>query len=588
MTNVTPDVAAAAAAPQKSRPGPRGRGPAVNWMLPLWIVGGLSLLVLVLIPVGYMLVASFIDTGTGAFSLATYADLVTNPFRREAMINSLVVALSVGVGSVILAVPLAFGVARTGMRGKKVVQASVIVSIISPDFLVAMAYIILLGPNAGYINRIVRDLFGLDAASGPFDIFTVWGFVFIALPRGVAFVFLTLVPAFQNSDPALEEAARIGGAGPLRTFMSVTLPVLRPALISGLLITFALTIAMFGTPYMLNVNVLPIAIRQSLVLNFDFQIAATLSMVLTVMCIVALAIYQASTRREARFRTVGGKSFGQRDMRLGAYRHVLTGFAMLYALIAFVLPYGTLLAVSFMRSVGQGFRLDNFTLGNYTSALGSANVLSGLLNSFVLAFATATILTVVTPLLAYLVVRGRGRARRAFDYLSILPMGIPGTAVATALIIAYLNPPLSTLALYGTLGILLLAYLTNSLPFGVRMSQSTLVQFSPELEEASRVSGASQFMTIARITLPMMRSTLLYVWMLVFILTYPEMSSSVLLAGVRSQVAATVILDLWAGSGGLTQASAVSVLMFIGVVAMLGIAQVGVLRSRVRVKTNLR
>lgn len=586
---MTTDVATPTPTPTPTRRASRRAGHPVrgfDWMRPLWLVAGLALAVLVLIPIGYMLVSSFIDTKTGGFSAAPYLDVVTDPFRREAVINSLTVAVSVGVGSVLVAIPLAFGVARTRMRGKKLVQISVIVSIISPDFLVAMAFIILMGPNAGYVNRLVRDFLGITATSGPFDIFSVWGFVFIALPRGVAFVFLTLVPAFTNTDPALEEAARLSGASPLRTFFSVTLPVLRPALISGVLITFALTIAMFGTPYMLNVNVLPIAIRQSLVLNFDFQVAATLSIVLTLMCIVALAIYQASTRREAQFRTVGGKGFGQREMKIGRYRHVLTVFAVVYAFITFVMPYGTLVLVSFMKSVGQGFTLGNFTLANYSAALGSANVASGLVNSFLLAFVTAVIITVITPVISYLVVRGRSRMGRVFDYLSILPMGIPGTAVATALIIAYLNKPLNSLALYGTLGILALAYLTHALPFGVRMAQSTLVQFSLELEEASRVSGASQIVTILRITLPMMRSTLIYVWMLVFILTYPEMSSSVLLAGVESQVAATVILDLWAGSGGLAQASAVAVLMFIGVVVLLGLAQLGVSRSRVKVKTQ--
>lgn len=557
-----------------------------GWMTVLWIIVGAALLILVVLPIGYMAVGSVTDGDTGQLTLDAYVAVVEDPVLREAAWNSILVAVCVGIGSVIIAIPLALGVARTRMSGKRLVQLSVIVSIISPDFLIAMAYITLLGPNAGLINRMLRDLFGIAETSGPFDIFTVWGFVFLALPRGVAFVFLSLVPAFRNSDPAMEEAARISGAKPLRVISTITIPILRPALTSGALITFALAIAMFGTPYMLGINVLPIAIRQSLVLDFSFERAASLSMVLTALCIVALVIYQLSMRKEARFRTVTGKSFAARELRLGGWVHALTAFGIIYAIIAFLLPYATIVATSFMKSAGQGYRIDNFTLDNYHAALGSNVVLQGFSNSLLLAVIVATILTILTPLIAYLAIRSRSGIGRVFDYLSILPMGIPGTAVATALMIAYLHPPLANLAIYGTLAILLLAYLTNALPFGVRMSQSTLMQFSPELEEASRVAGASQFGTIMRITLPMMRSTLLYVWMLVLILTFPEMSSSVLLAGVNSQVASTVILDLWAGSGGMPQASAVAVLMFLGIVVLLGIAQLVASRSRVTVTTQ--
>ena len=274
-----------------------------DWMRIAWVGSIVWLLYLVAVPFGYMIVDSLTEDGV---TLQHFGDFAADPKLRAATLNSLLVATGVAALSVLVGAPLAFGVARTAMRGKAMVRATVIVSLISPDFLIAMAYIALAGPNAGYFNRIIRDGLGIGSGPGPLDIYSLWGLIFTALPHGVSYVFIALVPALRNMDPALDEAARLQGASGLRTVRDVTLPLMRPALLSGALLAFAGSLAMFGPPHMLRLNVLTIATREALV-RLDFKAASATSVVLIALSLVALLLYRRSVRQAERFRTLGVK-----------------------------------------------------------------------------------------------------------------------------------------------------------------------------------------------------------------------------------------------------------------------------------------
>jgi iron(III) transport system permease protein len=251
----------------------------------------------------------------------------------------------------------------------------------------------------------------------------------------------------------------------------------------------------------------------------------------------------------------------------------------LSALFAFLLPYGTLITASFLKSVGQGLRRDNFTFGNYTSIFDSAETWVALKNSAYLAFCTASIVVLVGLVIAYVLVRSKARGRGALEYLCNLPMGVSGTALAMGLIFMYLTPPLSDLKLYGTLGIILIAYCTRQIPSGLRYSQSSLMQISVELEEASRMSGAGWIRTMVKITIPLIRTSLVYAWILSFINAFPELSTSVMLRNAGTSVVATAILELWDGAGGLPQAAAFGSVVFLVVAFLVMLAQKAVGRS---------
>lgn len=533
-----------------------------------WLIGFLCLGYLVAVPIGYM---AFDSLTEGGFTLAAYREFFDDPKLRAAMRNSLLVAAGVAVLSVLVGAPLAFGVARTSMRGKTIVSATMIVSLVSPDFLLAMAYIALAGPNVGYFNLALRRVFDLDVMTGPLNIFTLWGLIFTALPHGVSYVFLTLVPALRNVDPALEEASRVQGAGALQTLRDVTLPLMRPALMSGALLAFAGSLAMYGPPHMLRLNVLTISIRESLI-RLDFKGASAASIVLILMSLVALVVYRRSTRQAGRFRTVGGKSFGGRDTDLGWVGHAFTAVGIAYVLAALIVPYGGMLVISLMKSVGLGFSAGNWSFDNYRVVFSDPAVRAAAQLSITLAASAATLVAVLGFLVAHVLVRSKIPARSLLDYLSIVPLAVPGTALAIALAVIYLNPPLNMLGLYGSFGILFVAYVTRFVTFGVRTSQSALIQLSPEFEEASRVAGANGLTTVAFITLPMMRQTFIYTWLLVFVLALPELSASIILKGIHTQTLSTVLLDIWNGNGGLAQACAFGMTMFVSVAAILGVA----------------
>jgi iron(III) transport system permease protein len=231
-----------------------------------------------------------------------------------------------------------------------------------------------------------------------------------------------------------------------------------------------------------------------------------------------------------------------------------------------------MLMVSLMKSVGEGFSAGNWTVANYATVLASPAVRHAASLSAMLAAATATLVAGFGFLVAYLLVQRHVRFHAVLDYLAVLPLALPGTALAIALIIIYLSPPLSMLGLYGTAGILLIAYVTRLIPFGVRTSHGSLVQLSPELEEASRIAGGGPVGTVFRVTMPLVRQALIYAWVLVFILALPELSSSIMLKGVETETLSVALLDIWNGNGGLATASALGMLIFAAVGTLLGIA----------------
>ena len=543
-------------------------GLAIDWMRIAWVLSLLWLLYLVAIPIGCMLIDSMTEDG---FTLLNFRDFLSDRKLRDATINSFVVAAGVAVLSVLLGAPLAFGVARTSMRGKRLVNATVIISLVSPDFLIAMAYVALAGPNAGYFNRLIRDGLQIGEGPGPLNIFSLWGLIFTAIPHGVAFVYLTLVPALRNVDPALDEAARLQGATASRAIRDITIPLMRPALLSGALLAFAGSLAMYGPPHMLRLNVLTISAREAMV-RLDFKSASVASVVLICMSLVALLLYRFSTRQAERFRTLGGKGFTLRDIDLGIGNKLLTALGVGYALIALLVPYGGMLMVSLMRTVGEGVSAGNWTLANYIMVIQEPAIRRAAALSLLLAAASATLVVIMGLIVAYVIVRTRFRGRAVLDYLSILPLAVPGTALAIALAVVYLSWPLNALGFYGSFGILLVAYLTRFVTFGVRTSQSTLIQVSPELEEASRIAGAGPLTTVLLITVPIIRRSLIYTWILVFILALPELSSSVILKGIHTQTLATALLDIWNGNGGLAMACAFGMTLFAAVALLLVLA----------------
>ena len=547
----------------------------LSWGAGAGAVATLWLIFLIVVPVGVIVGTSIYDQG---LTLDHFFAFVRSAELLKATSNSLIVALGIAVLAVLIGVPLAFGVVRTDMRFKTLVRTAIVIALISPEFLLAMGYILIAGPNAGYLNSAIRSLFHIGATSGPLNVFSLWGLIATALPNGVAFVYLTMTPAFLNVDPALEEAARMKGATAFGAIRTVTLPLMRPAMLSGALLAFSTSLAMFGPPQMLSINTLTVAIRNSLI-TLDFSLASVAAMVLIVLSVVALVVQRLSIRNVERFRTLGGKSFRARTVDLGWGTHALSALGLVYSIVALVVPYSGMLTASLMKSIGNGFTAGNWTLANYGVIVTDGSILGAASLSLELAASSATIVVITGVIVAYVLQRTHMHGRWVLDYLSVMPLAIPGTALAFALVVAYLNWPLNMLGFYGTPMILLVAYLARFVPIGVRNSQSGMLQIALELEEASRVFGAGEFTTLLKVSLPLLLPSIIYTWILVFILAIPELSASIILRGFGTQTISTALLGIWSGNGGLAVASAFGITIFAVVSALFGLAALILRRS---------
>ena len=222
---------------------------------------------------------------------------------------------------------------------------------------------------------------------------------------------------------------------------------------------------------------------------------------------------------------------------------------------------------------GQWVERSNWTLQNYITLLDSDVAITAFKNSLFLGAMTATCVVLLGLIAGHIIVRARVRGRGVLEYLCNMPSGISGTALAMGLIFMYLSKPLNQLHLYGTIWLLLVAYVTRMLPSGVRYCQAALIQINTELEEASRISGASWGRTMRKVTIPLARTGMLYAWILTFVMAFPELSSSVMLRNAGTDVVATAILDLWDGAGGLPQAAAFGTVVFMLVTGLVILAQ---------------
>ncbi|WP_166016305.1 MULTISPECIES: ABC transporter permease [Chelativorans] len=542
----------------------------------IWVAAVLLLLLLVVAPMLALLLVS-LGAGSGDLGLGAYFEQLALPRVQRALYTTLLVSSGVAVLSVLVGVPLSFGVARTRMYGKKIVRVAILLTLFSPPFLIVMAYIALIGPTNGWINVLVRDLFQIDTSYGPFNVFSILGFLLLALPSGVAFVFIQTAPLLENMDPSLEEAARLNGARPGKMIMTITIPLMRHAILSGGLLAFTVTLTLYGTPYLLQMDYLTIEIRNALLVTGSFQASGALSIVLAIGSLFMLFLYRLSIRNVRLFQTIGGKSFRPAMLDLGWGRHLFTALGAVYALATCVIPYIAILLVSFMGARGLGLRWDNFSFRAYEFVFSSPIFLEAFGNSLILSFSAATSVVVLGVVVAYIVVRTRITGSGILDYIAILPLGIAGTSFAVGLIVTYLSPPLGYFPVYGTLSILLLAYVASNIPFGVRISQNALIQVGSELEEASRISGGSWMQTLMFVTVPLVKRGLLYAWIMVFVQCLPELSASIMLKGPGTEVVSTAMIAAWEGTGGVQAAAAMGIilLLVIGITMLVAMKVVG-------------
>src|SRR5215218_9380785 len=463
-------------------PAPRVARRVPRWRLEHVIMAAavVALVVLVVLPLTFLLIGSV--RGEQGLSFEHFAEVLTGRLYLSALQNSLILGAWTGLFSLVIGLLLAWAVSRTDVPGKGLIKVTATLSYLSPPFLTAIAFVYLFSPNAGLINVLVRDVAGLPWLT--FNIFSMTGLVLVTVLHTFPFVFLLASSALQSVDASYEEAAQILGASKLRTAVSITLPLVAPAVLSGTLLAFVNAIALFGSQAIIGLPGRVVTLPTRIYALFDYPpeygLASALSLLFVVITVVALYLQRAFLARRS-YVTLAGKGARPQLMQLGPMRWVVFGFAILAFIVAIVLPYSTLIAVSFSKSWGLDF-WKGLTLQNYKFILFEYNVTQrAILNSLGLATVAATIAVLLGAIIAWIDLRTRIPGRKLLDYFALIPLGLPGIVVAVALIQFWLAMPI---ALYGTLAILLLAYVGRYIPLGVRAANTSLRQIDPSLEES--------------------------------------------------------------------------------------------------------
>jgi iron(III) transport system permease protein len=530
------------------RPGPR--------LVSLLVGGGAA--VLVLYPIGYLIQAS-LSVGDPqarppeAYGLDNYTGL-----GRYAHIfgNTLLVAALATVMAIVLGFAMAWILSRTNVPGRAVFEQLMAMPYYVTPLLGALAWALIASPNSGFVNQMWRALGG---ESHIIDINTPWGIAWVmALFEGaVAFVMIGAV--MKSMDPAMEEASQVLGAGRMRTMLRITLPLVLPGVLGATVFVFAEMLGSFSAALVLGLPsrfyVVTTAMYQ-LVSQYPprFPTAAAMGVSLFAVMFAMMWAYRRIVGSGS-YATITGKAFRPRVMDVGPLRWPLLAACVIYLGVAVVLPVLTIVYASFQKLTVLRPRVDNFTLANYATALSLDAVRSALGNSLVLGFATASIGVVFMGFLSWLIYRSRLPGAGVIEYLLMFPQAVPRLVFAFGMLWAWLMFPIP---IYGTLWLLLIAYLTVFLPLGLRTISGVILQIDRSLEECAQMCGATWGYRLRTVTMPLLKPGLVAAWLLLFIASVRELGASILLMGPNAKVITPAIVESWfSSSSELTAAMAV-------------------------------
>jgi len=486
--------------------------------------------------------------------------------------NSLKYAAGTSVFTLAIGTYLAWISERTNTPFRKAFVVMALVPYLIPGIVDTIAWILLLSPKIGLVNLTLMQLLGLS--SPPFNIYSIAGMIWVEAIHDYPIVFLLMSAGFRSTDPSLEEASMVAGSGIWTTFKRITLPVLRPAMLSVLLLMFVRGIEAFEVPALVGspagIYLFTTKIYFAITgFPSDLGLAGTYAVSVMIVSVIGIVLYQKATKSGERYVTITGRGYRPRVLDLGAWRWVTLSTSLAIFFTAVVLPLVVLLWASLVPfyAVPSREMLAKMSFDNYLFVINYPRALAAFKNSMLLSIGTATFTMLLTSVIAWITVRSEVRGRGVLESVTFLPITIPGIVLGVSLIWVYLMLPVPV---YGTLWILLIAYVTRNLPYGIRAATGSMVQISKELEEASHISGASWIQTFGRVVIPLLLPGFMAGWIYISIVSLRELSTSILLYSHDSIVMSILAFDLWDG-GQYQYVAALGILM---VLIMTGMATV--------------
>ncbi|HXG50167.1 MAG TPA: iron ABC transporter permease [candidate division Zixibacteria bacterium] len=494
-----------------------------------------------LYPTFFLFYGSLTDSPLGVpgnFTLQNYVRAYGDPEAYPLLLNSFVFGLGAAGLSVAFALTLAWITIRTNAPFRKIFELTAIVPNILPPILVSISWVMLLNPSNGLINGALVALLGVE--KGPFNVYSLPGLIFVEALILTPLAFLIVAAALKSMDPSLEESAKTLGSGELGVARRITFPLIRPAILAAATLNFVRAVESFDTPAIIalpaRIEVFTTKIWREALGSFptNHNLAAAYGVGILGIALVFVHLYRRFTSQVESFSTVTGKGFRPHQIDLGPWKYAASAVAFLLLVLLVVLPTLVLLLVALLPyyHVPTWQTWQNLTLDHFRYIWETPRVHKAFINSLFLALVGATVCMVLSALTSYLTVRTRIAARGVLEGLVFIPWAFPGTALALGLLWAYVDFPIP---IYATLWIIMIAYVTRFLPYGLRAVTSTIIQIHRELEEASIVCGAGFLATFRRVLVPMMRPGVLAGWIILVTIFMREFSATLFLYSPGSE-----------------------------------------------------
>jgi iron(III) transport system permease protein len=532
------------------------------------VLGGVAVLAIAMVcyPVVVVALRAFSKDEIGSALTLEWLEAVFASSRsHEALVNTIVYTAGSALVAMTLGVGLAFLSTRTDLPGARLIGVLALLPMLVPPFILVVGWVALADPNAGFINIFASWWNGTRTTW--VNVNTMPGLIWMTGLFLTPYVFLLVAAGLKNSDAAMEEAARVSGAGRLRLLGTVILPLQRPALLAALLLAIIMAAGDFIIPATVGLKariyMLPSLIWQNQSsLPARPGLAAAQSLLLVAVGLLCIYFQRRALARGGRYTIVGGKGARPMPFALGRLRHPLGALAFLFALSSSVVPLLAVTSMAFMRYWSPyALKPENFTLRNFRYVLFEyPQVWPSAQHSVVLGLAGATCAVALALALAWYGMRMRGRLGALVEYAMVLPLGIPGIALGVGILSLWILVPGG---IYGTLWILLLAYVTAHIPVAMQFVGSALHRIHTDLEDASRIAGRTSAGTVLRIDMPLMRPALIASWLLMYVVILREISLVILLYNPSTVVLSVSLMDVWS-SGFYPELAVFSLLLVLG------------------------
>lgn len=540
---------------------------------------GLSLFLLILIglPVVMVILMSLRTGFPGEdvpFTLENFAEVYLTPRTYDILLNTVFFAVGSVAVTLVIAVPLVWILMRTDIPFKKTIYVLLTIGILIPVFLRTIAWILLLSPRIGLLNKWLQELFALSGP--PFNLYSLTGMAFV---QGVSFVpgaFFMLAAAYRSMDPSLEEAAYTSGVGKLKTFLRINIPITLPAIAAVMVYLFMTAIAVFEVPAIIG---LPsrILVLSSLIYTSttpstglpDYGVAGAYGAIMLALGLALAFLYVRLVKQGKKYTVITGRGYRPREIALGRWKWAALAFVFFYLSIEVFIPFVVLLWASLLPylQLPSAEALSSLTFKHYIEIPNHVGA-RPFINTLILMFAVPTVTMILSVLVSWIVIRTQVSFRGFLDTLAFIPHAVPGILMAVGL--AYLGLAYRDyFPLYGTVFIIVLAHTINWIAYGTRTTNSVMIQVHRELEEAGRVSGASAPRVLGKIVLPLIAAGVLNSWIWIGMLSYREVTMSLTLLTRSNVVISTVVWQFW-GSGWVSQVSALGVILILFAVLVVG------------------